>query len=136
MIDAIAIVAVAFVFGGITFFSFVIAPLAFAELGVETAGRLVRRVFPRYYLVTAAASAAAALALAAGQILSAAAMALVCLGSVVARQGLMPAINASRDRASAGDPLAGRRFDRLHRVSVIINGVQLLITLAVLVRLA
>lgn len=136
MIDAIAVVAVAFVFGGITFFSFVIAPLAFAELGVETAGRLVRRVFPRYYLVTAAASAAATLALASGHLVSAGAMAVVCLGSVVARQGLMPAINASRDRATAGDAKAGRRFDRLHRVSVIINAAQLLVTLAVLVRLA
>lgn len=136
MLDVVALVAVALVFGSMTFFSFVMAPLVFMELGAETAGRLVRRVFPWYYLLVAVGAGIGALALAPGGPVAALLMAGVCAGAVLARQGLMPAINASRDRATAGDRLAGRRFDRLHRASVVINGVQLVATLAVLVLVA
>jgi hypothetical protein len=51
------------------------------------------------------------------------------LGFLLARQVLMPAINAARDAAMA-DPAAARRFDRLHRASVMLNGVQVLLLLA------
>ena len=59
-----------------------------------------------------------------------------CIGIVflLARFVLLPIINRNRDAGQAGDPAAKKRFDALHRVSVIVNMVQLLAVLAVLVR--
>ena len=48
----------------------------------------------------------------------------------------MPRINQHRDRMLAGDATAEVPFDRLHRLSVWINGAQLLAALIVMVRLA
>ena len=50
---------------------------------------------------------------------------------VFARQYLMPPINTARDAEMAGDATAGRRFQRLHLVSVIINGAQFVLLLGV-----
>jgi hypothetical protein len=44
----------------------------------------------------------------------------------------MPMINRARDVEVAGDAGAGSRFQRLHRLSVAINGVQWLAILAAL----
>ena len=57
-------------------------------------------------------------------------MAATAVIASVARQILMPAINAARD---AGAKL---RFDRLHGLSVALNMVQLVAVIVVLVRLA
>ncbi len=48
----------------------------------------------------------------------------------------MPRINRHRDRMLEGDPEAERGFNRLHRISVWINGAQLLAAFVVLLRLA
>jgi hypothetical protein len=118
------------------FFSAVMAPLVFIKLDAATAGRFIRGVFPWYYLVVLVLAALAAAALAAGRPADAGIMAAVAVGAWVSRQVLMPRINAHRDRSLAGDASAGRRFDRLHRVSVWINAAQLLACGAVMVRLA
>ena len=60
---------------------------------------------------------------------------LIALGAAISRQVLMPRINTQRDRMLAGETEAEARFNRLHRASVWINGLQLLGALAVLVRL-
>jgi len=62
-------------------------------------------------------------------------MALIALGVVISRQILMPQINDYRDRMLSGDKAAEKRFDRFHRCSVLINGVQLLGAFAVLAHL-
>ena len=48
---------------------------------------------------------------------------------------LMPHINAARDASPGGNGLAAR-FGRLHRLSVVINAIQMVAVLAVFVRLA
>jgi hypothetical protein len=58
--------------------------------------------------------------------------ALVLAGFLVARQVLMPLINRARDAEMAGGSDAGRRFRRLHLVSVVINAFQWLAVLAAL----
>ncbi len=60
----------------------------------------------------------------------------VLVAGVLARQWLLPAINASRDRTQPGDAAARSRFARLHGLSVAINAVQIVLVLGVLVRLA
>lgn len=136
LVDSVGLTMVATLFGSMVFFSFVMAPLMFIELGVETAGRLVRRVFPWYYLLIAATSLVGAACLWTAAPKVALIMAGVLVGAIVSRQVLMPGINASRDLAGTGDRAAARRFDQLHRASVIINGIQLLATLAALFLLA
>jgi hypothetical protein len=128
--------AAALLLGSMAFFSAVMAPLVFIKLDAATAGRFIRGVFPWYYLVVLVLAALAAAALAAGRPADAGVMAAVALGAWVSRQVLMPRINAHRDQSLAGDASAGRRFDRLHRVSVWINAAQLLACGAVMVRLA
>ncbi|WP_295542644.1 DUF4149 domain-containing protein [uncultured Thiohalocapsa sp.] len=119
--------ALALAFGGMTFFSAVMAPLVFTKLPFETASGFIRQVFPWYYLSIGAVSVAAALALLlAGEWPGAALVAVVAVGFWFARQVLMPRINAARD---AG---AQVRFNRLHRYSVVINAAQWLLLAAAL----
>ena len=128
--------ALALTFGGMTFFSAVMAPLVFTKLPLDTAGAFIRQVFPWYYLAMAATTLVALTALlfvsgttaAWGASLSA----LVLAGFVFARQILMPKINRARDAMLAGDTEAGPRFNRLHRLSVVINACQWLAVFAAL----
>ena len=130
---ALALLVVAALFGGMLLYSFGFAPFLFRTLKPETAGKLLRRAFPVYYLLTIAAAAVGALLVWLSRDgLSAMLLALVALGAVAARQGLMPAINAARD---AGNAAAGR-FRALHGASVAINMVQLALVAWVLVRFA
>ena len=52
---------------------------------------------------------------------------------ILTRQWLMPLIKRSRDAELAGVAAAGQRFKRLHQVSVIINGLHWLATVAALI---
>ena len=127
------------VFGGMVFFAFVYAPLVFIKLGTEAGGRFIREVFPVYYVTMCAVSLVAAALLAfASAALGAAALAMACIGIVffLARFALLPIINRNRDAGQAGVLAAKKRFDLLHRVSVIANLVQMLAVLVVLVRYA
>jgi hypothetical protein len=133
----IAGLALATTFGGMTFFSAVMAPLVFTKLPIDVAGGFIRQVFPWYYLSMGASVliALAALILAAGGTLTwqAGLITLVLAGFVYVRQVLMPLINRARDAQLAGETPASRRFNQLHRLSVIINGVQWLAVLAALI---
>ena len=138
-IDAAGLVAVAAVFGGMVFFAFIYAPLVFIKLGTEAGGRFIREVFPVYYLAMGATSIPAALLLAFGSAARGAdALAMACIGIVffLARFGLLPVINRNRDAGQAGDVAAKKRFDALHRVSVMLNLAQMVAVLVVLVRYA
>lgn len=130
------LLAVGTTFGAMAFFSFVMAPLIFIRLDEAIAGRFIRGVFPVYYLVIGGLGLVAALGLVWGDPLGAAIALLIALGAIVARQVLMPRINRHRDHMLAGSADAERSFERLHRVSVWINGAQILAALGLFVRLA
>lgn len=129
--------------GAILFFSFGVAPIIFKVLRPDAAAAFVRALFPRYYLWGAISAAVAlpamlcvplsfpefrgpAVALKAFMIIGGILLMLYCGNS------LTPAINAARD---AGDP-GKARFDQLHRRSVRLNVVSLLIGLALLILFA
>ena len=59
---------------------------------------------------------------------------MVALSTLWVRQSLVPRINALRDAELGGDDAAGARFARLHRLSVVINMIQLAALLFLLVR--
>ncbi len=126
VINGAGFLATGSLLGAMLFFSGVMAPLIFSKLGADVAGRFIRQVFPWYYLVVIGLSGVAAFAFASPHPAEAIALAGVAVAGVVARQGLMPGINRARDAALAGHPEAGRRFSRLHRLSVWINALQII----------
>lgn len=141
--DAVYVLALATWVGAILFFSFGVAPVIFRVLGAEMAARFVRALFPRYYAWNATAAGVALPALVCGPLAvpelrgPAIGAQAVLLGVVLAimlycGNVLTPSINAARD---AG-PEQSARFDRLHKRSVHLNAVALLIGLILLVAFA
>ena len=135
MFQIAGLIVTAFTLGVMLFFSLVIAPLVFIKLPAETAGRLIRALFPWYFLVSGVLATLATMLLAPCSYVDAVLIALVAVGALVSRQILMPRINKSRDQMVAGDLIAGSRFNRGHRASVIINGAQILLLCIVIWRI-
>jgi hypothetical protein len=134
ILSALALLSLALLFGGMVFFAAVVAPLVFTRLPPEQAGRFIRQVFPVYYLWLIGTAAVAALALLPGRPADALAMAVVAALTLWLRQGLMPRINRLSDAAQAGDATAKPRFDSAHRLSVLLNLVQMVVAAVVLLR--
>ncbi|WP_135506568.1 DUF4149 domain-containing protein [Roseovarius aestuariivivens] len=108
----IALLLTALLFGGMVLYAFGFAAFLFTALPADTAGPLLRRAFPHFYLfVFGCAVLAGALTLPLDPV-SAAVMTAIALSTVFARQVLMPAINAATDAGNT------RRFKRLHGLSV------------------
>jgi Domain of unknown function (DUF4149) len=125
-----ALLSTALLFGGMMLYSFGFAPMVFSALKADVAGGLLRKAFPHYYLFVLITAALAAVTLSPLDAFSGAMMAGTAIVALMARQLLMPAINAARD----GN--AKSRFDQLHRLSVALNMVQLVAAVWVLIRLA
>lgn len=123
--------------GSMLFFAAIVAPTVFRALPAEHAGPFLRRLFPRYYAwgFSLAALASLLAALAGATPAAIVVLALIALGFGFARQVLVPRINRARDAELAGDAAAGRRFARLHRLSVLLNLAQLLAAIGLFVAL-
>ena len=140
MFDTVYLIALAAWLGSILFFSFAIAPMVFQVLDPETAGRFLRAFFPRYY-IWGAVSGALALPCAVGGPLAfpehrgpmVGLQALIIIAAVLltlyAVNSLTPAINAAKDAGEAGK----QRFERLHRRSVILNGLVMILLMGLIV---
>jgi len=115
----------ALLFGGMVLYAF-----GFTALPADTAGPLIRKAFPHFYLFVLACATLAAVLLALNDLLSAGIMAAIALSTVYARQILMPAINAATDAGHT------RRFKWLHGLSVAITLAHIGGAALVLVRLA
>lgn len=126
MAEILALYSLTLAFGGMVFFSAVFSPLVFIKLPAETAGPFIRQVFPWYFAAVAATLGVAALGLLiAADLTWGLVLAAMALAGVANREVLMPAINRCRDRQLQGDTAAGKRFDRLHKASVVINLAQM-----------
>ena len=126
----------ALLIGAMLFFPTVVAPTVFKTLDEAQAGRFLRRLFPGYYLFLIVGSATAAVLAAVTAPGAALLLAAVALSTLWVRQVLTPRINAFRDAEIAGDAAAGQKFKSAHRLSVIINMVQLAGLIALVVVLA
>jgi hypothetical protein len=116
--------------GGMVFFVGAVAPTVFRVLPQAEAGRFLRALFRNYYVAFAASSLlATGAAAAAGRGWEAVLLAVVAAGFIGARQGLMPRINALRDRMLAGEAAAAPAFNALHRASVWLNMAQMAVLL-------
>lgn len=136
VLAAIALICTAMLFGGMAFFAACVAPVVFARLPPEWAGRFIRGLFPIYYLWVLGTAAAAAFALLSIRPLDGLVLAAVAAVTAWLRQSLMPRINALSDAAQAGDAAAKAGFDRAHRLSVQVNVAQMVVALVVLARFA
>jgi hypothetical protein len=130
--------------GAIIFFSFFTAPAVFGSgIPLPEAGKVISTIFPRYYLLGyVAGTVALLLALyftAARPVRLAwgvtAVFLAVALGvTLYAGAVVRPRVDAIRTVAeeSTPDPARKAEFDRLHRLSVYLNGAALLLNLAAL----
>ena len=129
--------------GSILFFTFGAAPIVFKVLGTETGDRFVRVLFPRYFLWGAISGAVALPSAVAvplcypelrGPWVGVQALFIIAATLIMLYSGnsLTPAVNAARDEGPSGQA----RFDQLHRRSVWLNGLVLVIGLGLLVAFA
>jgi len=127
--DILAGLGLAALVGGMLFFGAIMAPLVFTKLPPDVAGPFIRAAFPRYYaFIIVSAGLGAGGFLLRGQKASAIALLVIVLLTFWLWFWLIPHLNALRD---AGNN-AG--FNRGHRLSVWLNGGELLAALVVLFR--
>ncbi|MEO1407843.1 MAG: DUF4149 domain-containing protein [Pseudomonadota bacterium] len=124
LLETIGLFAVATLLGGMLFFPSVVAPTVFRSLDAEDAGKFLRTLFPAYYAFIIIASLVGAAALFNQTTLSVI-LATILLSTLAVRQILVPKINAWRDLELSGDRAAAARFKSGHKVSVLINLVQM-----------
>jgi hypothetical protein len=140
LFDSIYVLALTAWVGSILFFSFAVAPVIFTVLDSQNGAKFVRALFPRYYLWGAIAGAIALPAYVAGPLCFpeyrgtiVGIQALIILAGTLimlyAGNSLTPAINAARDQGPEGH----KRFEALHRRSVWLNGLVLLMGLGLLI---
>ena len=90
-------------------------------------------MFPWYYLLIIVCTTPAALLLINRNLALAIVLGVVAVFALYCRVWLLPRINRLRHRRTADDEEATARFEASHRLSVWINGVQLLLVFAVLI---
>lgn len=125
-----ALLFTALLFGGTTLFAFGFAGFMFNVLPADTAGTVIRRAFPWFYLFVLGSSLLVALLAIGGDMASVVILALIAGTTVIARQILMPAINRATD---AGNK---RLFQVLHSTSVLLTLAHIVAAGVVLIRLA
>ena len=129
--------------GGMVFFTAVIAPVLFKVLPIAEAGKLTSVIFPRYYLlgyVCGAIAVILAVFLCATRTprmwWAIAALALIVALGLTAYAGTVvrPQVDAIRAVSEEANPDPARRaeFDRLHHLSVMLNGGVMLLNLGAL----
>lgn len=135
LLTSLAFFLAAALLGAMIFFPAVVAPTVFKVLEPDAASRFLRTLFPAYYQFIIVV---AGLLVGVGAILSLpiALLALaITLSTLWVRQILVPRINGWRDQEMDGDTQAAAKFKYGHRLSVLINLVQmaaLILTLFVL----
>lgn len=134
MIQTIALLLAATLFGGMVFFSLGFAPMVLRLLPPADAGRFIRAAFPWYYLFVIASSGLGGLFVFLSDAISGWLLIGIACAGVFARQVLMPSINAARDMDLQGKAGSKARFGQLHLISVVLNFAQLMVAGIVLDR--
>lgn len=133
--------------GGMFFFTAIIAPVVFKVLPIADAGKLVAGLFPRYYIlgyIAGTVGVVLAIYFAVERpprlwwSLSALALAVALGLTIYAGAIVRPQVDTIRSVVEEQNPDPARRaeFDRLHRLSVMLNGGVMLLNLAALLATA
>lgn len=134
IVQILGLVLVALVLGGMMFFACIMTPLVFTKLPPEISGPFIREAFPVYSMAMAALSFLAGALFMGTQ--NSVILFLVFALFIFGWKVLMPMINKYRDAQLAGDLSSAKPFERLHRASVILNTLQLIMVAVVFLRLA
>ncbi|CUH46523.1 DUF4149 domain-containing protein [Ruegeria atlantica] len=126
----LSLLVTALLFGGMVLYSFGFAAFVFTALPANVAGPLIRRAFPHFYLFVLTSSAVAAAVALAFDPVSSAILVAIAVTTILARQVLMPAINAATDQG------AKIRFKVLHTLSILITLAHIGAAALVLIRIA
>ena len=122
------------IFSIMLFYSLVIAVNVHKTLDRENAGKLLRVLFPSYFLTTAILSfTALVFSLIEKNFISTILLLLIFLGSIISRQYLVPRINKERDLQLSGDKTSKKNFAKLHGLSVSINIIQIIILVIIII---
>ncbi|MDC0206442.1 DUF4149 domain-containing protein [Nitrospinae bacterium] len=121
--DITGIFLLALIIGGMFFFAAVMTPLVFTKLPPEISGPFIRETFPVYSQFMAGMTLGAVFSL--WGISESAYLVLVFILFVLAWLWLMPLINRYRDDQLKGNEKAGKTFNILHRLSVVVNLAQM-----------
>jgi hypothetical protein len=130
MLSQAAVLLAALLFGGMVLYSFGFASFLFSALPADAAGPLLRRAFPHFYVFVIACALGGAALTASIDRTSALILGLIAVTAVLARQILMPAINAATDTGNR------KRFGVLHTGSVLVTLAHIAGSSAVILRLA
>ena len=115
------------------FYSFGIAFNVHKTLDKENAGKLLRKLFPLYFLWGIIISILIEIIfLKLGTALNAKHMAVVAISFLYSRHVLQPLLNKNRDLANEGYQEAKKAFGSLHLRSVSINIIQMVLLVVVL----
>lgn len=110
------------------FYSFGIAINVHRALDKENAGKLLRKLFPVYFLWGILISVIAEIIfIYEGLETQALIMAVTAIGYLYSRQVLVPKLNKNRDLANEGDKESKKIFSSLHFQSIMINLIQMLL---------
>ncbi|GJL77873.1 MAG: hypothetical protein NPINA01_08620 [Nitrospinaceae bacterium] len=121
--------------GGMVFFAAIMTPLVFTKLPPQTSGPFIRQVFPVYSMAMAGLSLLAAVLFWKTNTVM-----FLLLGVFIlfiwAWLWLTPRINRYRDAQLDGNKRAGATFNRLHKLSVGVNVLQMGIVAVVFIKMA
>ena len=147
MIEYLYMVAAALLVGKVALLSFVVAPILAKNLDRESFGKVVRELFPAYYILGMGTAIVGLISVAGmGLILGMSPVLVVAGGTwliifaaeAYCRSSLTPESNAMRDRLKeqesrgAVDPALQTAWSRLHQRSVYLNSLVLLAGLCLL----
>jgi len=128
MMESVALLLTAALFGGMVLYSAGFAGFLFAVLPPDTAGASIRRAFPVFYLLVMGTSLLAAIFVFPDDLWSAIWLGIIAISTLPTRQILMPAINRASDTGNK------KQFAVLHGLSVLVTLAHIVISGWVLIR--
>ena len=121
------------ILGFMIFFPVVVAPVVFNILDEKQSSLFLRSFFPKYYLFGILLTLIALImSLFEKDVVIFLAFILILFGFLFSRQILTPAINKAKDEIIESKKKSKIKFEKLHKFSVIINVLQIIICIIIL----
>lgn len=127
-------VTIGTILGFMLFFPIVVAPTVFKIFNEKQSSLFLRSFFPKYYLFgIILCIIAISFTFISKETFTLIIFFIIMSGFIYSKQILTPAINKARDDEINGNKKSKIKFEKLHRISVIINIVQILLCIFMLI---
>jgi len=121
------------ILGFMIFFPVVVAPVVFNILDEKQSSLFLRSFFPKYYLFGILLTLIALImSIFEKDVVIFLAFTLILVGFLFSRQILTPAINKAKDEIIESNEKSKIKFEKLHKFSVTINVLQMIICIIIL----